>query len=134
MPSQTELSDPNRDRRNALVIFYAAAAVCGAAGTRAAATAPHGRHYLYVAVIALATLSALVALWSLVHILRAADELQRRINHQALAFAFVGTLVVCLVYGFLQQTGLRCVSWLGVCALLVALWSLGLILFSRRYQ
>jgi hypothetical protein len=63
-----------------------------------------------------------------------ADELRRRINHQALAFAYVGTLVVCLVYGFLQQTGLRCVSWLGVCGLLVALWSLGLILFSRRYQ
>jgi len=134
MPSQTELSDPNRARRNALVIFYAAAAVCGAAFASAATTAHHGRNYLYVAVIALATLSALVAIWSLVHILRAAAELQRRINYQALAFAYVGTLVVCLVCSFLQQTGLRCVSWPGMCGLLVALWSMGLILFSRRYQ
>jgi len=132
MPSQTELSDPNRARRNALVTFYAAAAVCGAAGTWGV-TEPHGRDYVHIALISLAALSALIALWSLVRILHAADELQRRINHQALAFAYVATLVVCLVYGFLQQTGLRCLSWLGVCALLVALWSLGLILFSRRY-
>jgi hypothetical protein len=134
MPSQTELSDPNKDRRNALVIFYAAAAMCGAAGASAAASPPHGRDSVHVAMIALAALSALAALWSLVHILRAADELQRRINHLALAFAYVGTLVVCLVCSFLQQAGLRCVSWLGVCGLLVALWSMGLILFSRRYQ
>jgi hypothetical protein len=134
MPTQTELSHPNKARRHALVIFYAAAAVCAAAGTAAGATAHHGRDYVYVAMIASAGLSALVAVGSLLRILRAADELQRRINHEALAFAYVGTLVVCLVYGFLQQTGLRCVSWLGVCGFLVALWSLGLILFSRRYQ
>ena len=58
MPAQTELSHPSKARRKAPMIFYAAAAVCGAAGSLAGPTAPHGRGYIHVAVIALAALSA----------------------------------------------------------------------------
>lgn len=134
MPRQTELSDPNRARRNALVIFYAAATVCGGTGSLAAGNAAHAADYVRGGLFALAALSALIAVWALISVFRAADELQRRVNYQALAFAHIGTLIVSLVYGCLQQAGLRCVSWLGVCAFLVALWSLGLVLFSRRYQ
>jgi hypothetical protein len=116
-----------------MIVFYGAAAACVISGglpsdIRTLASGA-GRGWT----LAVAALSALIAVWALICTFRAADELQRRINHQALAFAYVGTLVVSLVYGFLQQTGLRCVSWLGVCGVLVTLWSLGLILFSRRY-
>ncbi len=131
-PSQP--SDPNRARHRALMLFYAGAVMCGAAAAVAQMMLRHGADGVGIALFALAGLAALMAIAGLIRVLRTADELQRRINHQALAFAYVGTLIVCLASGFLQQFGLPCLSGLGVCALLVALWSLGLILSSRRYQ
>lgn len=116
------------------MLFYAAAMLSGAAAGIAEIALRHGTQHVGIPVVALGALAALIAIVALIRFLRTADELQRRINHQALAFAYIGTLVLCLVYGFLQQTGLSCVSGLGICALLVALWSLGLVIFSRRYQ
>jgi hypothetical protein len=133
MARPPQLSDPNRARRSALMLFYAGAVICGAAAAVAQMMLRHGAR-AGIGFFALAALAALMAIAGLIRVLQTADELQRRINHQALAFAYVGTLIVCLVCGFLQQLGLPCLSGLGVCALLVALWSLGLILSSRRYQ
>jgi hypothetical protein len=132
MPKPTELCDPNRTRRNALLLFYAAAVTCGATASCAGAVVDHGLGR--VGLLTMAGLSALIAVCALIQVFRAADELQRRINYQALAFAHICTLILSLVYGLLQQTGLRCASWLGVCGLLIALWSLGLILVARRYR
>ena len=134
MSKRPDLSDPNRARRRVLMLFYAGGVMCGAAAAVAQMTLRHGADGVGIGLFALAALAALMAIAGLIRILQTADELQRRINHQALAFAYVGTLIVCLVCGFLQQFGLPCLSGLGVCALLVALWSLGLILSSRRYQ
>jgi hypothetical protein len=36
--------------------------------------------------------------------------------------------------GFLQSFGFHPVSWLGIPALMVTLWSIGLILYSWRYR
>jgi len=130
----TQLPDPNRARRNALMVFYAAGVMCGATAAVAHIMLRHGAHGAGIGLVTVAGLAALTAIGGLIRVLRTADELQRRINHQALAFAYVGTLIVCLAYGFLEQSGLPCLSGLGVCALLVALWSLGLVLSSRRYQ
>jgi hypothetical protein len=116
------------------MLFYAGAVMCGTAATVAQMMLRHEADRVGIGLFALAGLAALMAIAGLIRVLQTADELQRRINHQALAFAYVGTLIVCLVCGFLQQLGLPCLSGLGVCALLVALWSLGLILSSRRYQ
>ena len=115
-------------------VGYAAAVLCGATGTVAEVMLRNGANGVGIGLRTLAALAALTAIAGLIRVLQTADELQRRINHQALAFAFVGTLIVCLLYGFLQQLGLPCLSGLGVCALLVTLWSLGLILSSRQYQ
>ena len=134
MSRPPQLSDPNRARHRALMLSYAGAVMCGAAATVAQMMLRHGADRVGIGLFALAALAALIAIAGLIRVLQTADELQRRINHQALAFAYVGTLIVCLVCGLLQQFGLPCLSGLGVCALLVALWSLGLILSSRRYQ
>jgi hypothetical protein len=64
--------------------------------------------------------------------LRGADELQRRIELEALAFAFAaGSLV--LSYGFLQIVGLPDVSWMAVWPVLAGCWIVGKWLAQRRY-
>ncbi len=81
-------------------------------------------------VLALAT--ALAAAFFLVFFLRSRDERERQINYRALTLAFVGTLVFSLVVGMAQQLGLHSVPWLGLPAVMIVLWSLGLILNSWR--
>ena len=76
--------------------------------------------------------TALAAAFFLVLFLRSRDERERQINYRALTFAFVGTLVFSLVVGMAQQFGLHSVPWLGLPAVMIVLWSFGLILYSWR--
>ena len=62
------------------------------------------------------------------------DELQRRITFEALAFAFVGTALLTLGYGFLQLVGFPQASWLLVWPVMGALWLVGSLLANRRYK
>ena len=82
--------------------------------------------------LVLALVTALAAAFFLVLFLRSRDERERQINYRALTFAFVGTLVFSLVVGMAQQLGLHSVSWLGLPAVMIVLWSFGLILYSWR--
>lgn len=118
---------PDRIMSTALLTFYLAALGCALMSSLAA-------HFHLAALWLAAAVSALCSFWALIRVFRTADELQRRINYQALAFAHVFTLVVSLACGGLQEIGFRCLSWFVVSGVLVSLWSLGLILFSRRYQ
>ncbi|HUL34709.1 MAG TPA: hypothetical protein VL128_12550 [Candidatus Eisenbacteria bacterium] len=112
--------------RNPLWLFYCttflSASVFGAASY---APAPY---YRLLLILALAV--ALVAVFFLVLFLRSRDERERQINYRALTFAFVGTLVLSLVVGLVQQLGFHSMSWLGIPALMLVLWSVGLILNS----
>jgi hypothetical protein len=82
--------------------------------------------------LVLALVTALAAVFFLVLFLRSRDERERQINYRALTFAFVGTLVFSLVVGMAQQLGLHSVPWLGLPAVMIVLWSFGLILYSWR--
>ncbi len=82
--------------------------------------------------LVLALVTALAAAFFLVLFLRSRDERERQINYRALTFAFVGTLVFSLVVGMAQQLGLHSVPWLGLPAVMIVLWSFGLILYSWR--
>ncbi len=84
--------------------------------------------------LVLALVTALAAAFSLVLFLRSRDERERQINYRALTFAFVGTFVFSLVVGLAQRLGFHSLSWLGIPALMVTLWSVGLILNSWRDQ
>jgi heme/copper-type cytochrome/quinol oxidase subunit 4 len=88
----------------------------------------------YKPLLALALVTALAAVFFLVLFLRSKDERERPINYRALTFAFVGTLVFSLVVGLAQHLGFHFVSWLGLPALMISLWSFGLILHSWRYR
>lgn len=84
--------------------------------------------------LALAIVGAGAAILFLSRFLRSNDEHERQINYRALSFAFIGSLVFSAAIGFLQSFGFHPVSWLGLPALMITLWSLGLILYSWRYR
>jgi len=116
--------------RNVLWVFYSCAFLSALTfGAASYASVSYQRPLL---VLALAT--ALAAAFFLVLFLRSRDERERQINYRALTFAFVGTLVFSLVVGVAQQFGLHSVSWLGLPVLMIALWSVGLVLNSWRDQ
>jgi hypothetical protein len=77
---------------------------------------------------------AAAGIWRFVEFLKAADTHQKLINHDATSFAFAGSLVLTLVFGLLQRFGFLLGASLLLPALMIALWSIGLILFSWRYQ
>ena len=66
--------------------------------------------------------------------LRAMDELQRRIQLEALAIGFGGTAVLTFGYGFLQGVGFPLLNWTFVFPLMIGLWGIGVAIARRRYQ
>jgi len=83
--------------------------------------------------LGLAIASTACADWCLLRFLCSCDERERQINYRALTFAFIDMLIFSLAIGFAQSLGFHSVSWLGIPALMVSLWSLGLIPYSWRY-
>jgi len=67
--------------------------------------------------------------------IRRLDELQLKIQLDALAFAFAGTGVLASAYGFLVSAGLPDIDWgTLVWPGMVALWVIGVVIASRRYH
>jgi hypothetical protein len=62
------------------------------------------------------------------------DELQRRIQLEAFAFAFGGTALLTFSYGFLEGVGSPHLDWRWVWTLMGALWLLGHVRATRRYR
>jgi hypothetical protein len=62
------------------------------------------------------------------------DELQRRIQFEALAFGFGSAGILTFSYGFLENVGFPHISWLFVFPLMIALWGIGGALASWRYR
>lgn len=85
--------------------------------------------------LALAPMVPLVfALLAFVRYLDRMDELQRRIQLEALAFAFGGTALLTFGYGFLQLVGFPQVSWFFVWPVMGTLWMAGKARADRRYK
>ena len=67
--------------------------------------------------------------------LRRLDELQQRIQLEALALAFFGTGVLAAFYGFLENAGLPKLDWGGLTwPVMVVLWAGGMVIATRRYR
>ncbi len=125
-PFRDELSDR---RRTTLLLFYLAALLS------LIAISLVGRILTFrTPLLVLAVAGAVAAILFLLRFLRSNDERERQINYRALTFAFTGTLVFSAAIGFLQSFGFHPVSWLGIPALMIILWSIGLILYSWRYR
>jgi hypothetical protein len=77
---------------------------------------------------------AALAMWAYVRALGRMDELQRRIQLEALALACGGTGLLTFSYGFLEDVGFPHVSLIWVLPLLIALWGVGVAAASRKYN
>ncbi len=87
------------------------------------------------AALALApVLPVALALWAVLRGVARMDELQRRIQFEALVMAVSGAIVLTFAYGTLQNVGLPALNLMFITPLLVALWGGALALASRRYR
>jgi hypothetical protein len=119
-----------RQRKNTLRMFYVFVFLATGTFTVAVKTSHSGQESLFPLGIVLAG----AEIWSFLRFLKVADTHQRLINHEATSFAFVGSLILTLGVGILERFGFLAGASLLVPALMIALWSIGLILFSWRYQ
>lgn len=79
-------------------------------------------------------LPAVAVLASVVRQLGRIDELERRIQFEALAFAFGGTALVTFSYGFLEEgADYPHLNWFWVWPVMASLWVVGLWFARRRY-
>lgn len=79
-------------------------------------------------------LACAAAAWVILRELRRMDELQRRIQLEALGFAFAGTALLSFSYGFLEGLGYPRLTMFTVWPVMAVLWVVGLVLARRRYQ
>jgi|SRR5579859_1020471 len=74
------------------------------------------------------------ALWAFLRFFHRIDELQRRIQLEALALSFGVTCVVTFSYGLLEYAGFPALNWTWVPVFMMSFWSIGTAISSRRYQ
>src|ERR1700730_14538395 len=98
MPPLTEQTSLDNHRRNSLLCFYSAALTSAIAIALTSKTAS-----LRTALLILATVAAVVAVWFLSRFLQSNDERERQINYRALTFSFCGALIFSLVIGLFQS-------------------------------
>ncbi|WNW11055.1 hypothetical protein RRX38_07780 [Pseudomonas sp. DTU_2021_1001937_2_SI_NGA_ILE_001] len=79
-------------------------------------------------------LPGLLLCWAVVRQLRRLDELQLRIQFEALGFAFAASALLTFSYGFLEIAGLPKLSLFVVWPLMAVMWMLGLLIAARRYR
>jgi hypothetical protein len=79
-------------------------------------------------------LPALFIARSVVRLFSSCDELQIKIQMQSLAFAFVGTVLLTLTYGFLQMAGVPTANWVWVWPLMGTLFIVGKLIAKSKYQ
>jgi peptidoglycan/LPS O-acetylase OafA/YrhL len=65
---------------------------------------------------------------------RSSDELQRRIQLEALSLAFGGTALITFSYGFLENVGYPKLSMFVVWPLMAVLWIIGGLISGRRFR
>jgi hypothetical protein len=89
---------------------------------------------LEVPLAVLPLLPAALVVVAFLRMLRHADELQRRILNEALAFAFAVGFIASFAYAFLEGVGFPRAHAFWFCSLLAISWAVGIAIFSRRYR
>jgi len=94
----------------------------------------HEHSPLRYLVAAMPLIPSAFAVWATIRFFRGLDELQRRIQFEAMAFSFLGTCLISLNWGVLQKAGLPHADVIWVALLLMGLYVIGIGIASRRYQ
>ena len=79
-------------------------------------------------------LPAVGMLFAVLRYLRGIDELERRIQLEALAFAFGASAIATFAYGFLEGAGWPHLNWTFVWPVMGTFWIAGVVLARRRYR
>ena len=75
----------------------------------------------------------ILGLVAILRAIRRMDELEKRVQFEAVASAFAATALLTFTYGLLENIGLPSVSLVWIMPLMVALWALGQVFARRRY-
>ena len=90
-------------------------------------------NWLRFIVVLLPMVPATMAAVEFIRSISAMDELQQKIQFQALAFAFVMTALLTFSYGFLERVGFPRLTMFAVWPILATSWIVGVWLGNRRY-
>jgi len=127
MTHRPDLVDPLVLRKQKFLrLFYGAAA----GSAVAFALAQYFQTFQREALLALALLASMLAIWTLLRFLRAIDEFERQYTHEALRYAFVGMLSLLVLEILLESFGFPRFPAYGNAAFAVIFWSLGLAISS----
>ncbi|HUJ45106.1 MAG TPA: hypothetical protein VLW52_16045 [Opitutaceae bacterium] len=90
-----------------------------------------------VALVILPLVPCLGYMLCVVRMLRRVDELQRRIQLEAIGFAFAATAILAMAIDLLEQAKLLPAvhwGWSGLVAAMALLWGVGNVIAIRRYR
>ena len=114
----------------AALVLYAVLLVGANAVERAAQ--PAG--YLKLAINLVPMIGMIAAAWAILRGLWRMDEMQRRIQLDAIAISFLGTALVTFGWGFAEGAGLPHLRAFTVWPIMGTLWALGMVFAQRRYR
>ena len=112
------------------MVLYAALLVGAALVERA--VQPEGA--LRLAINLAPMIGAFAAAWAIMRGLWRMDELQRRIQLDAIALSFVGTALITFGWGFAEGAGLPRLRAFSVWPIMGVLWGLAIPIMQRRYR
>lgn len=112
-----------------LFAVYALLLVVSIAGLQASPPAPWRQVLALLPVVPLVGVAAAV-----VRLLGRLDELERRIQLEALGMSFCVSALSVLAWGFLQLAGLPPLNPWAVFGLMMALWLIGVVIGRLRYR
>ena len=78
-------------------------------------------------------IGALAACWAVMRAIWRMDELQRRIQLDAIAISFLTTALVTFGWGFAEEAGAPHLSAFTVWPIMAVAWIIGLVIARRRY-
>lgn len=88
---------------------------------------------LRIAIVLSPMLPAAFVCGAVVYSIRSLDELQRKLQFEALALAFAGTALLTFSYGFLEGLGFPKLSMFVVWPLMATLWVIGVLWGRLRF-
>jgi len=101
-------------------------------GARLVLKLPEAGAALKVAAAVVPAMAFLWFAWSFVHLMRKLDELQRRIQLEALAIAYPLAIAIVMMISLFQKAGY--LEWEPMWSYLPITYYLGLFIAQRRYQ
>ncbi len=79
-------------------------------------------------------LPAIGICWGVFRKIQRMDEMQRKIQLEALSVAFSATALISLSYGFLEGVGFPRLSMFWIWFVMAGLWAIGVIVNQLRYR